>query len=230
MYLNSFINRANAAIHEYPEPLKYLQDRGFDTEDINKYQLGYLNIARIKEVDSGDYRYIKKRSYGFKNLQKRIIFPIKNILGNTHGLVTRSIKEKLYVQYFLAEAKASGAFFGLKEALPYIRKTGKVFVHEGAFDAMSFAKIYPNTISSLTSYLNEAQYELLRFFVDTIILVYDNDSTGLAGADKIIKYYGSKHISYIDIGHGDSNSLLKSMGIENFKKYIETRVPFLYRE
>ena len=83
-----------------------------------------------------------------------------------------------YMIYLLKEANKMGGFFGLFEALPHIMATRKVFVHEGAIDALSFAKVFPNTISSLTSFINEPQFELLDLLVDKIILVFDDDKAG----------------------------------------------------
>ena len=154
MYLDEFAKKASATIWEYEEPKKYLTSRGFERSDIEHYGLGYVRVARVPKSSSPDYAAISEATDNFKRLQDKILFPLRNILGNVHGFETRSLRDKRYVQYFLPEAKKAGAMFGLIEALPSIIRTKKVFVHEGAFNAMAFARVFPNTVSSLTSFLS----------------------------------------------------------------------------
>jgi len=153
------------------------------------------------------------------------VFPLRNILGAVNGLCTRDIVQKRYNQYFLSEARKIGAFFGLFEALPHIYRTRKVFVHEGAIDAISFAKVFKNSVSSLTSFLNEAQYEFLSLICDKIILVYDDDDAGHTGERKMKEYYGNKKIESVFIGTDDSNTYLRVLGPQKFDTYIRSKIP-----
>lgn len=229
MYLNNLVKKAHTNISSYPEPLAYLYSRGLDKEDIDKYEIGYLKIAKIIDDGSSDYKKIKKETFDFKGLQKRIIFPLKNAIGYTNGLVVRDINKKLYTQVFLTEALNIGAFFGLYEAIPSIYDKGIVFVHEGAINCMSFAKIFPNTVSSLTSFLNQQQYDILKFFADKIVLVYDNDDSGKFGVKKIMKTYQDNNIYSINIGYKDSNECLQKLGLTKFEQYIKSKIPLLLR-
>lgn len=225
MFLNEFVRRANSIIHEYKEPVQYLSGRGIVEADIQSYSLGYVRIANIKKEDTEDYKTLSDDTYQFRLFQNKIIFPLRNILGSVNGVCTRDINQKRYTQYFLSEARKIGAFFGLYEALPHISRTKRVFVHEGAINAMSFAKIFPNTISSLTSFLNEAQYECLSMVCDKIVLVYDDDAAGHTGEYKMKKYYGEKHIESVFIGVDDSNAYLKLLGLQKFETYIKSKIP-----
>ena len=229
MYLDNLINRAQKSIFSYQDAVDYLHNRGLTNEDILKYCIGYLNFAHIKNDGSLDYKNLKEKTWDFKGLQKRIIFPLKNTLGRVNGVVIRDIYKKLYIQVLFEEAKRIGAFFGLYEALPFILKTKKVFIHEGAIDCMSFSKVFPNSASTLTSFINEAQYQMLRFFADKIILVFDNDGPGKHGVRKSLEAYGDRYIHAIDIGYGDSNECLKRLGPQRFEKYIKSKVPFLLK-
>jgi DNA primase len=229
MYLDSFINRAKKSIFSHEEALEYLHGRGFSDGDILKYSIGYLKFATIKDDGSLDYNELKEKTWDLKGLQNRIIFPLKNILGHVNGIVIRDIYKKMYVQVLFEEAKKIGAFFGIYEALPHILSTKKVFVHEGAADCMSFAKVFPNSVSTLTSFINEPQYQMLRLFADKIILVFDNDGPGKFGVKKSIETYGDRYIHAIDIGYGDSNKCLQQLGDVKFDKYIKSRVPLFLR-
>lgn len=225
MFLNEFVRRANNIIFDYDEPIQYLNGRGIVEADIKAYSLGYVRHATVKKQDSEEYRALSEGTYGFRLLQKKILFPLRNILGAVNGICTRDISQKRYNQFFLSEASKIGAFFGLCEALPHIDKTRKVFVHEGAIDAISFAKVFPNSISSLTSFLNEAQYEHLTLLCDKIILVYDDDPAGHTGEYKMNKYYGNKYIEAVYIGSDDSNTYLRMQGPKKFEEYIRSKIP-----
>jgi DNA primase len=225
MFLHDFVKRAANIIHEYKEPVQYLNGRGIIEADIRAYSLGYVRVANLKEENSEDYRALSGDTYQFKLFQNKIIFPLRNILGVVNGICTRDIDQKRYNQFFLSEAKKIGAFFGLYEALPHINKTKKVFVHEGAINSISFAKVFPNTISSLTSFLNESQYEFLSMICDKIVLIYDDDQAGHIGEYKMKKYYGEKYIESVYIGTDDSNTYLKVLGLQKFESYIKYKIP-----
>jgi len=229
MYLDNLITRANKSIFSYEEPCNYLHGRGLSDEDIKKYSLGYLKFVSIKEDKSLDYENLKEKTWGFKGLQKRIIFPLRNILGHVNGLVIRDIHKKMYVQVLFEEAKKIGAFFGIYEALPHILSSKKVFVHEGAIDCISFSKVFPNSVSTLTSFINESQFQLLSLFADKIILVFDNDGPGKYGVKKSLEAYGDRYIYAVDINYGDSNQCLQRLGPVRFEKYIKSKVPLLLR-
>lgn len=230
MYLNEFATKANTILKEYPEPVKYLNGRGISQEDIDKFTLGFVKIASVKDDGTKEYTNFKSLTNKFKNLEKRILFPLKNVLGKVHGISTRLLDQKSYVHYFLPEAKKIGAFFGLYEALPYICKTRKVFIHEGSFNSISFSKVFPNTIASLTSFLNAQQYETLCFFVDKIVLVYDQDKAGLEGVQKCIEMYGDKIIDYVCIGENDANAYYQMQGPAKFEKYIRSKIPLILQD
>jgi DNA primase len=226
MYLDEFAARATRMALEYEEPLKYLAGRGFNKEDIEKWGFGYLKVAKISKENTTEYKEFHDETYGFKVLENRIIIPLKNLIGKVNGLVVRPIEEKRYKLYLLGEAKKIGGWFGLYEAVPHILKTRRVFVHEGAFNSAAFSKVFQNTVSSLTSFINDQQYETLRMFADLIILVYDDDEAGRIGSYTLKKRYG-KCIESITVGYKDTNSCLEKMGYSSFVKFIRTKVPFM---
>ena len=95
---------------------------------------------------------------------------------------------------------------------------------------MAFAKVLPNSVASLTAYLNEQQFELLAFFAHKIILIYDQDTSGLIGVKKTIEYYGSRYIESVCIGPDDPNAYLIIQGPEKFDKYIRSKIPLFLQK
>jgi DNA primase len=231
MYLDSFVNSCHSSLPRYQEALTYLSMRGITMEDIDKYQIGFTKLGSVPMSTSDDYKYLHDKTYDFKYLRERLIFPLRNILGHVNGLVTREMNNDgvRYMIYLLKEANKMGGFFGLFEALPHIMATRKVFVHEGAIDALSFAKVFPNTISSLTSFINEPQFELLDLLVDKIILVFDDDKAGNYGVQKMQENYGTKKIEAISLGDNDANDYLKIKSVDEYRRFITNKVPFMLR-
>lgn len=225
MYLDGFVDRVGASILEYEAPMKYLAGRGFGAEDIKHWGLGYTRVARLPASESEDWKKLKADTYGFRGLEGRIIIPLRNMQGRVNGIQTRAMDQKQYKQYLMSEAKSLGAFFGLREALPHIRKTRKVFVHEGAFNSMAFSRAFPNTIAALTSFLEDRQVELLKFLVDMIVVVFDKDKSGDVGRHKVLKTYGPAGFEFVTIGESDANACLSMMGPDRFLKYIKSKVP-----
>jgi DNA primase len=229
VYLDGVVKRANESIFLYPEALEYLKGRGITEEEIKKYSVGYTKVFNVPNDGSDDYKFLKGDSYNFRGIEKKIIFPLKNLLGHTNGIVIRDITRRLFRQFFLTEARNIGAFFGLYEALPYIYETRKVFVHEAAIDCITFAKVFKNSVSVLTSFVNEQQYDCLSLLADRIILVFDSDEPGRHGVNKCLKMYGTDKIYNIDIGYKDSNRCLQKLGNDEFVRYIKARVPIFLR-
>jgi len=205
--------------------MKYLGSRGFNEDDVRRWGLGYTKVARISSDNSEAWEQLKKSTAGFRMLEERVIIPLRNLLGRVNGIQTRDLEKKKYVQYLMPEARSVGAFFGLREALPEIRRTRRVFVHEGAFNAMSFWGAFPNSVASLTSFLGEAQYETLRFLADMIVLVFDDDKAGDIGRKKMIDAYGTSGVEFVTFPGADVNERMRTMGAERFAKWAKSMVP-----
>jgi len=227
VYLDYLANKAGASAIEHKEAVRYMAARGFSTDDMSRWGIGYTRVARVPKSESPDWQTLKDDSYGFRALESRILIPLRNMLGYVNGLQTRSLEDKRYVQYLMSEAKAIGAFFGLCEALPEMRTKRRVFVHEGAFNAMAFSRAFPNSIACLTAFLGKQQYELLRFLVDMIVIVFDNDKAGNIGREKIESEYGLSGVEFVNLGDSDANELLKVMGNDRFVKHVKSCVPSL---
>lgn len=227
MYLDGFVEYSNRTFFKHEEPQRYMYNRGLNKEDIENYTIGYTKFAKIKKTKDIDYKMLLDSTYNFKMLENRIIIPLRNLIGNVNGLVVRSIKEKRYNLYLMEEAKKIGHFFGLFEVLNVILDKNIVFVHESAIDSISFSKVFQNSISTLTSFINDQQYEILTMLVDKIVLVFDPDKPGRTGQRELFKRYGRKHLDSIFIGYSDSNNCLRIGGLKNFQSYIRSKVPVL---
>jgi DNA primase len=220
MFLDPTVNRAHESLKNYPEVKEYLTSRCISIEEANKYRLGYTISPFVPAMpEDEDYLLLKEETKDFFYWRKKLIIPLENAVGLTNGLITRVMEPDAkfrYRQYLTKEASTIGAFFGLSQALPHIIREGIVFVTEGAIDCISLARVYPNTVSTLTSFINEEQMWLLRQVADSIVMVFDPDKPGREGVEKVFSKYGRKGVYNREFGHGDPNACLVKMGEEKF--------------
>jgi DNA primase len=225
MLLDPMVNRAHASLENYPEVKAYLTKRKITQEDINKYRLGYTVAPYMPAMpEDEDYLALKEETRDFFFWKKRLIIPLENPVGGVNGLVVRVMEEDAknrYRQFLTKEASQIGAMFGLPQAFPHIVKEGVVYVTEGAIDCISLAKAFPNTVSTLTSFVNEEQMWVLRQIADTIVLVFDPDKPGRDGVEIVMNKYGKKGLFSREFGNGDPNHCLVTMGEEKFKAFAK---------
>ena len=223
MFLDTLINNLHKSIYRFPEVIRYLHSRHVTDEEIAKHKIGYNKIVGIPEDPGEDRKRMMEECYRGRKLEQKIIFPIRDVMGNTVGLVGRSVITKDFKIYVTEIAKYMGFFFGLYEALPYVYKKNKIYVVEGKFDYFALSKVFPNTVATLTSWLSEAQYGFLRCFCDTIVVVFDSDEAGVRGSEKASEYEG-----VIRMGLGsfkDPAVCLEKLSLPGFKKFILRYAP-----
>jgi DNA primase len=145
-----------------------------------------------------------------------------DVLGRVLGLFGRAIDSKEFKFFLTKEAKYIGALLGLHQALNYIYDTEKVFVVEGPFDLLSFRKVFPNTVSSITAGLYENQYKILNFYARTIITVFDSDTAGKEAAEKALNRW--KNVINVNLGYHDPNDCFRSMSFKKYQEYVRRKV------
>jgi DNA primase len=246
MFLDRIVKSCNSSIHNYPETLRYLQSRLVSLDDVKKYEIGYSSLFIVPKDSGPDWERFNDYSFRGRKFENKLIFPLKNAMGENVGLGGRAISSKDFKIFATDEAKFTGFFFGFFEALPYIYKENKVYVVEGFFDLLAMQKIYPNTIAALTASLNNVQYQLLRFYCDNIIVFFDSDKTGDKGRDKAmarnqegsVDLMTKQNVRSICLqsssgfqGYKDPAKYLEMFGLKAFKNYMQKQIdsvpPFL---
>lgn len=221
MFLDKIVERTNESIFRYEPVIRYLRSRGVTEDEIKKYKLGFSKIIGVPNDDSHDRERFMDEMWKGRKIENMILFPIHDVMGNVTGLLARSLETKMFKTFISDEAKFTGFVFGLFQALPSIYESGRVFVVEGAFDLFAFAKVFPNTVSTLTSGLYKNQYELLSFFCERIITVFDSDEAGREAAEKL-KW--RKDVIDLNIGFKDPAQFLEHWGPEQFREKIEKKI------
>ncbi|MFT6765671.1 MAG: DNA primase [Alteromonas naphthalenivorans] len=185
-------------LFKHPSVMLYLEKRGFSQASINTFKIGYFpggsRSIRTLARDIADEQFMLKDLFDagiasegktlYSAFEQRLIFPIKDHLGNNCGFGGRVLKKtdersKYYNSkendYFLK----GSLLFGLDLAKKEIQKTGHVFMVEGYTDCIAMAQYgYRNTVATLGTSCTIEHLKLLSHHAQTVYLVYDSDAAG----------------------------------------------------
>jgi len=226
MFLESLVKTLHGGIRRYPEALAYLKSRYVLDEEIDRFHLGFGRVVPMPQGNDPEITRFAKETFRGSKLENRIIFPFLDQLGRVQGLAGRYVDKKDFKIFATEEAKFNGFFFGLYQALPHIYQENRVYVVEGMFDLLAFSKVFPNTVASITSGLNEQQHATLSMFCDKIITCFDSDGPGRLGTELAGQWDNVAHTS-IGGNFKDPAACLEAKGIKEFTKYLKAKIlPF----
>ncbi len=199
--LSKFYHHLLLNTKEGQEALEYLLSRGFSTESITKFQIGW-------SLPSWDFtvKFLQKRGYSPEIMESagllvrrerdqsfldrfrgRIMFPIMDTKGNTVAFSGRSIKANEEPKYLNSpETKIfnkSSILYHYHEARSMIRRKQQVILFEGFADVISASSAeVENGVATMGTSLTEQQIGLLKRLTDSVVICYDGDSAGVEAA------------------------------------------------
>jgi len=189
----------HATLLKNPSVLQYLQKRGINLHNINQYKLGYfpgglrsvmwfvqcMEKHAISLRDLVDAHIISEgKKVLYSSFEERIIFPIKNYLGEHCGFGGRIYKEndqrpKYYNSHESSYFAKRELLFGFDCAKPYMQKTGIAFLVEGYIDCIMMTQSgFNNTVATLGTACSFQHLKLLSRYVDQLYITYDGDKAG----------------------------------------------------
>lgn len=220
--------------------LDYFNDRGIDKESIDTFQLGFA--PNIKNFTA---EFLEKKGFhqqllikaGILNIQEnqevvdpfrgRIIFPIRNHLGKTIAFGGRSIndQEPKYLNSSESELfQKNRILFNFDLAKRHIRKTKEAILLEGQMDVISaYQAGVTNVVATLGTSLTEGHAQLLKRYVDTVIICYDPDQAGVEAsfrAATLLRKVGCQVKVARLTNNMDPDAYIKESGGDAFKKDI----------
>ncbi|UOQ86034.1 DNA primase [Gracilibacillus salinarum] len=222
------------------EALEYLYKRGFNDEVINEFQIGYSPSSREfvpqflekkgfhkqKMANTGLLATTNDGQY-YDRFQGRVIFPIRNHLGKPIGFGGRSIhgQEPKYLNSpESALFQKSKLLYNFDLARAEIRRKGEVVLFEGYADVIaSYQAGVKNGVASLGTSLTETHANLLRRYVDTVVICYDGDPAGQNATYKaiqLLKKVGC-HIRVASLPFKyDPDQYIQEFGEESFRANV----------
>ncbi len=184
------------------ESLNYLYKRGLNKKIIEEFNLGYvpwkndyynelLKKYPAEDIDlTGLYYKNEKTGKYIDRFNSRVIFPVKNLSGDTIAFGGRIIRESKLAKYINSPEtefyKKGNMIFNLDKAKDSRSETDEVLIVEGYMDVVSvYASGIKNVISNSGTALTERQINLIwKFFVNPIICL-DGDESGQKAALRI---------------------------------------------
>lgn len=172
--------------------LEYLKKRGINEQTINEFTIGYASSSRSMR------EFLLKKGFRPTELSeagspdrffKRIIFPIRNRMGNTIAFTGRVIDPKLEPKYLNTPDTIifhkGEVLYNLDQARGAIKQKNAVIVVEGQMDVISSHQAgVKNIVASSGTALTADHLQILYRYTPNIIFAFDSDSAGLLTAKK----------------------------------------------
>ena len=217
------------------EAIEYLLKRGLDKNALEEFQLGYVPwqnnfyedlLKKYSEEDvnlTGLYYKNDKTGKFVDRFNSRIIFPIKNITGDTIAFGGRIIRESKLAKYINSPEtefyKKGNMFFNLDKAKDTRSETDEVLIVEGYMDVVSvYSSGIKNVIANSGTALTEKQINLIWKFFSNPIICLDGDDSGqkaaLRIAERLFPLINEKNKIYFSImpDGADPDDFIKQKG------------------
>lgn len=222
--------------------LSYFKERGFTTETINKFSLGYSPEtwdAFTKEALGKGYKLeflestgltIPKDDRPFDRFKSRVMFPIQSMSGRVLGFGGRILTNDKKAAKYLNSPESeiyhkSKVLYGIFQAKQAIAKQNNCFLVEGYTDVIQFNQSgIENVVASSGTALTPDQIRLVNRLTKNITVLFDGDAAGLRaairGIDLILEEGMNVKVCTFSDGE-DPDSFAKKTPYEELVKYLD---------
>lgn len=230
--------------------LEYLYKRGIDLEFIQRFEVGFAprqrnvlyKILRSKELSDQVLHAAGLLSISDDGTKRdffsdRIMFPIRDGMGNVIGFSGRKFKEETFGGKYINTPetplfKKSHVLFGLSYSRKTITKDKKALVVEGQIDCLRLIQAgFDYAVAGQGTAFGEGHVrELLNLGVQTVYLALDGDTAGEEAAVKIGDLFQKKGIEVWVVPlppKQDPDTLLRERGPDWFAQHLEKPTDYL---
>lgn len=222
--------------------LTYFKERGFTSETINKFSLGYSPEtwdAFTKEALGKGYKLeflestgltIPKEDRPFDRFKGRVMFPIQSMSGRVLGFGGRILTSDKKAAKYLNSPESeiyhkSKVLYGIFQAKQAIAKENNCYLVEGYTDVIQFNQSgIENVVASSGTALTPDQIRLINRLTKNITVLFDGDAAGLRasirGIDLILEEGMNVKVCAFPDGE-DPDSFAKKTPYEELVKYLE---------
>ena len=223
------------------EALKYLSERGLDTNLIKEYQLGYAN-SKWNElhnflINKGydddtllELGLIKKNEEGniYDAFRNRIIYPIFSVSGRVIAFGGRTLEKDNPMKYVNSQDtpifKKGHSIYGIEKS-KIIRDKNYAILMEGYMDVIT-ANIneLDTAVAPLGTAFTKEQAKLLKRYTSNVLLCFDMDKAGITATEKASYILKSENFKVKVInftGSKDPDDFLRKYGKEEFLKAVK---------
>lgn len=172
--------------------LEYLKKRKLTDQTIKDYLIGYAPSTPILK------KFLKSKGFAETEIQKaggpdrfykRIIFPIRDVMGNVLGFTGRVLDPKQEPKYLNTPETPifhkSRILFNLEKARGEIKLAKNTVVVEGQMDVISsYQAGVRNVVATSGTALTNEHLQILYRYTPNITFSFDSDTAGLTSAKK----------------------------------------------
>jgi len=222
--------------------LSYFKERGFTSETIKKFALGYSPEtwdALTKEALGKGYKLeflestgltIPKEDRPFDRFKGRVMFPIQSMSGRVLGFGGRILGNDKKAAKYLNSPESdiyhkSKVLYGIFQSKQAIAKQNNCYLVEGYTDVIQFNQAgIENVVASSGTALTPDQIRLINRLTKNITVLFDGDAAGLRasirGIDLILEEGMNVKVCAFPDGE-DPDSFAKKTPYEELVKYLD---------
>ncbi len=230
----------------------YMKSRGFGSAMAVSWSVGwmpdnpkvFLDWARAKEftgrelVESGMVKLKEDnqpRSGLFVRFQDRLMFPIRNELGDVIAFTARQLRENKNSGKYInspetAIYKKSKVFFALDRAKKPILTEKAALLCEGQLDAICCHEHgFTHAIATSGTACTSEHARILKRYTSNVLICFDADNAGLAAAEKAYQQLAPEGLAVrvVEMPAGDDpDSYLKAHGEAEFRNLLTNAKEF----
>ena len=225
--------------------MTYLEKRGISKEIILDFQIGFVpnnsdyydQLSKKfseQEISQTGLFYKNEKYNKFVNrFNSRIIFPIRNIVGDVIAFGGRIIQDKKIAKYINSPEtefyKKGRHVFNLDKAKSAPNRNQEVIIVEGYMDVVSiYSSGIKNVVSNSGIALTENQINLIWKFFSYPIVCLDGDTSGqkaaLRIAESLLPYIRENNkIGFVKLSNGmDPDDYVREKGKESFEELVKS--------
>ncbi len=226
---------------------QYLKTRDLKDATIQRFGLGFASATGSDLLDAAREKGYKdyvleasglfKRSDGgrlFDFFRNRLIFPIKDIPGNTVAFGGRDLGDSPAKYINSPETsvyKKSRILYGLHEARDALRREPTVILVEGYFDLLRcFDAGIENVVATCGTALTTEQAALIRRYVPEVTIVYDGDPAGVRAALRGIGVLVGAGLTVRALAlpdNQDPDDFIRAQGADAFRDLLRHAADFI---
>lgn len=224
----------------------YMKSRGFGSSMAARWGIGwmpdnprvFLDWARSRKfsgrelIESGLAVLREEgnpKSGVFVRFQDRLMFPIRNEMGDVIAFSGRQLRENKNSGKYINSPetslfKKSRVFFGLDRARKAILKEKAALLCEGQIDAICCHEVgIEHAIATCGTACTREHAKLLRRYTSQVLICFDADKAGLAAAEKAFRELSPEGLAVrvVEMPAGDDpDTFLKREGPESFRELL----------
>lgn len=231
-----------AALAEAEAPRRYLAERGFSDELVERFGLGYAppgweNLltaleGKVKRRDLEAAGLVapsqKQPGRFYDRFRERLMFPIRSVSGRLLGFGGRTLANDQAKYINTAETRQfhkGSLLYGMDQSKRAIREAGRVLLVEGYFDLLgAVASGIDWVVASMGTALTTEQARLLARYTEEVYVGYDGDEAGESAARRALPLLLAENLGVkrpaFGAGH-DPDSLRQEAGPEALRRVVE---------